>query len=145
MPDSTPSTPNPTEIDTISENNKKANENKNLPNMSDNMAPKPELDADKPKPPTKPKSNEVSDEDVKKSLSYQEIDSNDEEMVKIAKMWMEFILKHGAEAREALGNIGEAVNFLSPLSIQIMVKSDKEKRLNPKSPPNVIPIDWIIY
>lgn len=42
-------------------------------------------------------------------------------------------------------NIGEAVNFLSPLSIEIMLKSDKEKKLNPKSPPNVIPIDWIIY
>lgn len=42
-------------------------------------------------------------------------------------------------------NVGEAVNFLSPLSIEVMKKAEKEKKLNPKSPPNVIPIDWIVY
>lgn len=42
-------------------------------------------------------------------------------------------------------NIGEAVNFLSPLSIDVMKRADREKKLNPKSPPNVIPIDWIVH
>lgn len=37
------------------------------------------------------------------------------------------------------------MNFLSPLSIEVMKKAEREKKLNEKSQPNVIPIDWIVY
>jgi histone demethylase JARID1 len=42
-------------------------------------------------------------------------------------------------------NIGEAVNFISPLSIEVMKEAELLKKQSPQKAPNVFPIDWIIY
>lgn len=42
-------------------------------------------------------------------------------------------------------NLGEAVNFISPLSIEVMLEAEQEKKKQPKKNPSVIPIEWLIY
>lgn len=41
-------------------------------------------------------------------------------------------------------NVGEAVNFLSPRSLEVMIQARKAKQFHYKPSPNIFPLEWLI-